>query len=277
MKNSVFLFFLIIVSINSYGQDNRTVLYGTIKSEGAELQNIHVLNKSSKKGAITDSKGRFTIEVQEKDTLIVTGIQFYYLEVSVTKQHITEKTLTIDLLQKMNELEEVEVKHNLTGNITVDADEIKIEKHVKGEVLDFSKVDLNLVDIKIDESSRSRTSNDSELMPNMNPDLIAIAFLLLEPIAKEVVKIGATKRNIKKYERRYQNKVLQAPANIRTDFGDTFFTETLKIPADHIDEFIATCLSKGVANLYVDNKKIGVIDLFLRESKIYLEQIKNEH
>ncbi|WP_117882589.1 carboxypeptidase-like regulatory domain-containing protein [Aureibaculum luteum] len=277
MKNNTFLYIIFFLSSVGFAQQERITIYGNIKSDGAELENIHILNKNSKKGSITDSKGEFTIETKENDTLIITGIQFYYLEIPITNNHIKNKLLSIDLIQKTNELDEVEIKHNLTGNMTVDSDEIKIAKNVKDGVLDFSKIDLNLVSVKWDNASRSRTSSDSQLMPNMNLNLLAIAGFILKPIVKEVSKIGATKKNIKKMDRRYTNKVIAAPENIRLDFGDVFYTETLKIPPNHIEEFIASCLPKGIARLYADDKKIEIIDILISESKIYLEKIKTQN
>lgn len=272
MKIRFLLFFILLLSINSFSQNERVMLFGNIKSEGDELENIHVLNKNSKIGTITNAKGFFSIEVREKDTLIVTGIQFYYSEILITKQHIKDLTITINLLQKTNKLDEVIVKHNLTGSIFIDANNIKTTKNVEDGVLNFSEIDMSSVGNINDDFSRSRTSNDSQLMPNMNPNLIAIAGLLLKPLTK----IGETKRNIKKRERYYQNKVLDAPKSIRIDFGDSFFTETLQIPTNQIDEFITYCLPKGIANLYVDNQKIKIIDIFLQESKTYLKGLKNE-
>ena len=245
MKNKAFIFIMILFNTIAYSQESKITVNGTIKSDGADLESIHIVNKNTKIGTITNAEGNFTIEVKEKDTLIVTGVQFYYVEVPITNQHVKTKKITIDLIQKMNELEEVEITHNLTGNMVIDGNSVKVEKHVKGDALNFSKIDLDLVGVKMDHKSRSRTSSDNQLMPNMNPDLLAIASLLLKPIGK----IGATKRNIKKYERLHNNKVLEAPEKIRTDFGDTFFTETLKIPAHHIDEFITYCVPKGVAQL----------------------------
>lgn len=274
MKNSIFLI-LIFTSLFSYAQGERTLIYGNIECEGAELENIHIYNKNSNKGTITNKEGAFYIDVQKKDTLIVTGVQFHYAEVTITSSHIQNKNIRIDLLQKMNELEEVEVSHNLTGNLSVDSDEIKIANNVKGDALNFANLNLNLASTDINHASRAKTSSDEQLMPNMNPNLIAIAALILTPVIKEVSKIGATKRNIKKYDKAYQAKVIQAYEKLRTDYGDSFFTETLKIPENHIDEFIAICLQKGMGNLYADNKKIEIINMFLTESKIYLKQIEN--
>ncbi|HBS11857.1 MAG TPA: hypothetical protein DEO36_04835, partial [Flavobacteriaceae bacterium] len=198
MKSNTFLLILIFFSIKVYTQNQRITIYGNIKSDIKQLENIHIINKNTNKGTITDTKGRFQVLVKEKDTLIFSGIQFYYLEITIDKQNIRNKTITIDLLQKINVLDEVNVKHNLTGNLLIDAANIKdsISK-VKDGVLDFSNIDYNLVGNITDEFSRSRTSNDQQLMPNMNPNLIVIASLIIKPIAKQVTKIGATRRNLK--------------------------------------------------------------------------------
>ena len=234
MKSNTFLLILIFFSIKVYTQNQRITIYGNIKSDIKQLENIHIINKNTNKGTITDTKGRFQVLVKEKDTLIFSGIQFYYLEITIDKQNIRNKTITIDLLQKINVLDEVNVKHNLTGNLLIDAANIKdsISK-VKDGVLDFSNIDYNLVGNITDEFSRSRTSNDQQLMPNMNPNLIVIASLIIKPIAKQVTKIGATRRNLKKLERIHQGKISRAPEKIRIDFGDEFFIETLKIPLEY--------------------------------------------
>ena len=278
MKNSTPFVMLTFLSLITYAQKQRITIYGNIKSDLKQLENIHVLNKNSKLGTITDTYGKFKIIAKENDTLIFSGIQFYYLEYPVQREHITNKKITVDLIQKINELEEVTVKHNLMGNLTIDGGNIKdsISKINKG-VLDFSNIDLSLVGNINDEFSRSRTSNDSQLMPNMNLNLLAIAALILTPIAKQVGKISASKRNIKKYEKDYGAKVLAAPEKIRTDFGDLFFTETLTIPKEHIEDFINYCLPKGIAKLYVDNKKIELIEILLEESKAYKNEINNEN
>ena len=53
------------------------------------------------------------------------------------------------------------------------------------------------------------------------------------------------------------------------EFGESFFIETLKIPREEIDDFIEYCKSKGISELYANNQKIEVIDLLLKESKVY--------
>ncbi len=278
MKNNIFSFLLIIFSLTTSAQEQRITIYGNIKSDIKQLEDIHVLNKNSKEGTITDTKGDFQILATKNDTLIFSGIQFYYLEIALTKQNIDNKTITVDLFQKINVLNEVTVKHNLTGNLLIDAGNIKdsISK-VKDGALDFSNIDYSLVSTIVNESSRSHTSNDQQLMPNMSPNIIAIALLIIKPIVKQVAKIGATKRNIKNQKRIYAANILNAPEKIRIDFGNLFFTETLNIPKEHIEDFIEYCLPKGIANLYVDNKKIELIQLLLEESNTFNNQIKNEN
>ena len=270
MRNNTLLITLILLSLNAFAQKERTIIYGNIKSNIKQLEGIHVLNKTSKEGTITDAKGDFQILGKENDTLIFSGIQFYYLEISLNKQNIDNKTITVDLFQKINVLNEVTVKHNLTGNLLIDAGNIKnsISK-VKGGALDFSNIDYSLITTISNKSSRNHTSNDQQLMPNMSPNIIAIASLIIKPIVKQVAKIGVTKRNLKKHERTYAANILEAPEQIRKDFGDDFFIETLNINDENIEHFIESCLPKGIAVLYVENKKIELIQILLEESKAY--------
>jgi len=270
MRNKIVLLILMLIGLKVFTQEESTSIYGNVISNSLDLENIHVLNKNSKLGTITDTYGKFKIKAKENDTIIFSGIQFYYLEYPVQRVHITSKTMTVDLVQKINELEEVTVKHNLIGNLAIDGGNLKdsISK-INKEALDFSNIDLSLVSNINDEFSRSRTSNNSQLMPSMNPNLLVITSLILTPIVKQVSKIGATKRNIKKYERNFETKIQNAPEKIRTVFGDSFFIETLEIPKENIEDFIAFCLPKGIAYLFVENKKIEMIEMFLEESKLY--------
>ncbi len=227
MKNNTFLFIMIFFSLKGYPQNQRKTIYGNIKSDIKQLEDIHVLNKSSKEGTITDTKGKFQILAKKNDTLIFSGIQFYYLEITLTKQNIDNKTITVNLLQKINMLDEVTVKHNLTGNLLIDAGNIKhsISK-VKDGALNFSDIDFNLVGTISDDFSRSKTSNDSQILSNENGNLIGLVGILFKPLAKPISKIRATKRNLKKLERIHQQKISNAPKEIRIDLGDVFLPIT---------------------------------------------------
>ncbi len=49
----------------------------------------------------------------------------------------------------------------------------------------------------------------------------------------------------------------------------TFFTKTLELPIEQIEPFINYCLPKGIANLYLQNRKLEMIDVLFKARKNY--------
>ncbi len=279
MKNKFFFFLLIIVSFKLSSQNNRENIKGKIINEALSTENIHIINKNSGNATISNKHGEFQILVRINDTLIFSGIQFYKKEVPITPLLLKNNSIIIQLFLKINELDEVEVKaHNLSGNLVTDANKVKdsISK-VNSLVFDFSMIDFSKPIVSgIDEFSRSRTSSDKQLTPSGNANVIAILGLVLNPLFKEVGKIGKKRRQRKNEERVYQKNAINAPEKMIAEFGETFFTETLKIPSEEIIDFIGFCESKGIISFYIEGKKMEVIDILIKENIVYLKSNKKE-
>lgn len=272
------LMFLCFSAQFLFTQEERSKIYGSIQVNEENAADIHVINKNSNKGTITNANGYFQIPVKTGDTLIFSGIQFYNKELIIKDKHIIDKTINIKLTEKNNQLEEITVKNlNLQGNLSIDV--ANSEDHLvfyDEDLLGLAEMDFSIpVIMEIDEFSRSRSSNDAQLMPPQG-NIIALATYILSPLAKEISKIGRTKRNIKAYDKRRNLRAQKAPKNIRTSFGDGFFVNTLKIPVDKIDEFIAYCRPKGLIELYLDDKKIEMIDLMLKAGHNFRNLKNNE-
>ena len=272
MKNKLFFFLLVIVSFKLSSQNNRENIKGKIINEALSTENIHIINKNSGNATISNKYGEFQILVKINDTLIFSGIQFYKKEVPITPLLLKNNSIIIQLFLKINELDEVEVKaHNLSGNLVTDANKVKdsISK-VNSLAFDFSMIDFSKpIVLGIDEFSRSRTSSDKQLTPSGNINVIAILGLVLNPLFKEVGKIGKKRRQRKNEERVYQKNAINAPEKIIVEFGEIFFTETLKIPSEEIIGFIDFCESKGIIAFYIEGKKMEVIDILIKESITY--------
>ena len=215
------------------------------------VEGVHIINKNIEKGTTTNSNGDFNISVQENDTLLISGVQFYFREILITEKIITDRFVTIDLLQKINELEEVEVQaHDLTGSLLFDAAAIKdtISK-VAPAALDFTMIDFSKPIINdIDEIDRRKPPDISHLTnPHFQPGIGAS------------ISIGSIKK--KSY--------LTITDKIRNNLGDELFLKTLELPVEQIEPFINYCLPKGIANLYLQNRKLEMINLFIRARKNY--------
>lgn len=125
MKYFVVFFFLVlsttaIAQVIEPSQKVNGIIFNS--STGQPLSNVNIININKVRGATTDSKGYFEIDVKLNDTLHLTLLGFQSLRVRVTNDWIKNKKTKIQLTEKAIALEEVIIKpFNLTGYLEVDS------------------------------------------------------------------------------------------------------------------------------------------------------------
>jgi len=269
--NWLYLIFVILISLNLSAQDNGIQLFGKITNDSLAIENVHIINKSTKEGTISDKNGTFSITVKLNDTLLFSDIQYYLQEIEITKQIINDRKLEVSFLQRINTLNEVVLKaHDLSGNLILDS------KNFKDTLLKANPIALKydgnykaLSNIVANKLNSNRLPDVTDPMAPIGGDLLGLALFLFDPVIKEISKIGKTKRDLKKKEKIYQKKALESPDKIRDDLGDAFFIDTLHISVEKIDEFIDYCKPKGIIKLFLTNKKLEMINVFIKESKTF--------
>ena len=92
---------------------------GHIVASG-DLVGIHVINKTALKYTITDDTGFFIISAQQNDTLMVSGIQYKPKEIIITNSIMQSKSMTVNLDDNVNILDEVIVGKILSGDLLSD-------------------------------------------------------------------------------------------------------------------------------------------------------------
>lgn len=107
----------------------------TIKIEGvvagsADVENIHVINKTSNKFTTTNKLGAFIIEVKLADTIVFSSVQYNLKSILITPKIITEKKMTVFLEDKVNELGQVYVGKILTGSLDSDIKNTDAERPI---------------------------------------------------------------------------------------------------------------------------------------------------
>lgn len=274
------LFITIILQLTpSFAQDKNLELFGSVSIDSISSEGIHVINKSSNKATLTNQYGEFRIVVKENDTLLFTSIQIKNKKITITKEHLKNLQLSIKLEVDINQLDEVVVKkHDLIGNLAIDASnyEDPIREKTKS-ALDFSGIDFSKPVInKIDEIDRSKPPSAEKLTNPNTPIGGDLMRFIVRPLFKELSKIGENKRYVRKLKRQFIVQSKKVPDKVRKELGDTFFTDTLKIPLDKIDSFILCCMQKNLAKLYIENNKIELIDLLINQSKSYHETFNDE-
>jgi hypothetical protein len=85
-----------------------------------EVEGIHILNKTASKYDISDEDGKFIILAKANDTLFISGLKYQVKEVVITESMVKLGSFSVELIEKINELDEVIVGTILTGSLESD-------------------------------------------------------------------------------------------------------------------------------------------------------------
>jgi hypothetical protein len=121
MKALILLLFLTI-GLGSLNAQDRVEVTGQLSvSSSMSAEGITVFNVSSSKGTVTDSYGKFKIDVAENDLLEFSSVQFSVFTIIIDKGVINTETISIKVVPSVNTLEEVFIRpYDLSGNFEVD-------------------------------------------------------------------------------------------------------------------------------------------------------------
>ena len=123
----VFSIFIILSVINTYAQSIE--ITGTI-SAAAEVDGIHIINKTADRFTISNANGSFLISAKLNDTILFSGISYHPKEIIISKLIITSKQLPVYLEELVNVLDEVVVGKILTGDLSSDLANSGVERAV---------------------------------------------------------------------------------------------------------------------------------------------------
>ncbi len=258
MNKSTFYTLLLTFLISFSIQGQRITINGKVKSNIEELENIHVVNKNSNKGTITTSEGEFRLSVKEKDTLIFSGIQFNNKKIIISSFDVLSKSLTINLISKINQLDEVIIRKPKNMAIALglpNAGKKKLTKLEAREVY-YSQAPVAIV---ILTTLLGQAGGIEDL------------YHIISGNRKRDRKLKAL---IEADKLEAYNK--QAITKMRLYFKDIFFTDILKIPTKEIDYFIEYCLDKDIIDLYIKERNLEIMNIFIKESEAYLKKLKDE-
>lgn len=133
MRYFILLFLLTFTSI-SFAQEleHEQHVSGYVISDETKLPipNVNIININKVRGAQTDAKGYFEIDVKQSDTLHISLLGYQSLRIRVTNDWIKNKVTRIQLTEKAIALEEVVISpFRLTGYLEVDSKLIPIKKN----------------------------------------------------------------------------------------------------------------------------------------------------
>lgn len=253
--NHFYLLCFLFLSFFAFGQENRVLISGKISNDSIPIENVHIINKNSGRGTITNRLGQFKLSVTDKDTLLISDIQFQNKIIVINQDHLLTKYLKINLLELSNELDEVIVRQY---------DDMSEELGLPNA----GKKPLNKLERNLNHYSQKST-----------PIVILQALLFKPGGIDDIYNIvsGNRKRDrklkslIEQDERIAENK--RYIQRIRDHFQDDFFIHSVKIEKEHIDPYLFFCLPQGIVHLYDKGRLIEVIDILLKSKESYLSSL----
>ena len=127
MKKTLLLFLFLL----SYSFHAQEYIFGKITSEqNIELSGVLILNTRTDEKAYSDSDGNFMISAKNNDALRFVKQKFDRITYSVKPEDF-KNSIKITLIKSVVEIEEVEIKTKLTGNLREDARRVESVKKVK--------------------------------------------------------------------------------------------------------------------------------------------------
>jgi len=271
MKKYIFLL-AILFSLPIFSQELRKDIEGVVLNDSIKLNNVHIINKNIKLGVATNKTGKFILPVKLNDTLIISSVQFEHKIIVIKKRDLEDdNVLSIELQPQSVNLDEVEIfSHRMIGNLAIDRSKFKNNSILNVNYLDFSGVNLNKL-IKNDKY-KNLELNDKMMSSKGNSSYISGGLDVLK-----LVKMLKGKKDqkfeeaSKKEKEEMLTKIMTTVKRVRTDVSNDFFTKTLTIPQDKINDFLYYAIDDRVINLYNSNKKIEVIAYFIKLAPSFLK------
>lgn len=269
LKFNLLYLFLFMVTVAGAQEIERTVIKGKLTAPpGEDIEGISIYNRSSQDGTVSLADGTFELKMGENDRVLFTALQFQPFTVIIDKGVIENGTLTIYLNPSVNLLEEVIVRpYNLTGDVQVDVNRVKVFDFDTSLNLDYTSVEYNY---NFQDDARSRIRDVvSEEASNLN--LVQYGFTPLGILDF----LGAGKKKPKKDPTLAKLEHDEGVATIlRQRYNVYYFKDAYKIPEVRYDDFIYFVQEQGVPEGFLEPKnEILLLSFLKQESVIYLERI----
>ena len=233
------ILFLLFLFQFGYGQD-RQLIQGKVIYRNINVVAANVINNTSQSTTITDDLGEFQIYAKEGDEIIFSSVQYVIRTVKITNEIIKSKRLTIQINERIRELDEVVITPDNTEKF-----------------LDLKEEEFKGFDYVADKSTKIENPLTDNRQLRYGVDFVNI-FKLLKTIVDS------------KSEEEKQNMI--ASEVIPYLFEDDFFTESLLLASSQINDFLNYIDTRpNAVDVLLEKNQFLLIDFLLNESVRYKE------
>jgi len=249
------LFFFFLIAMRCFSQESTITISGKLLSYQNAVNNVHIINLTTKHGTISNENGEFEINVIKNDTLLISSIQYEKITLVITTHHITSKKIKIYLKPIVTALDEVFL-HGLIGSLSSDINNTPNDTLPKHNFVlkksDFTKK------LPPDIHGFLKAPNAQDMTDPIRMNGAGGSVSFPDYYMKRVRKLKHELKNKKAF-----------PSKIKNDLGIDFFTKKLHIPTEEINRFLTYCEYKNIIEEYNKNNLLEVIKILREESKTY--------
>ena len=233
------ILFLFLSLQFAYNQD-RELIQGKVIYRNINVVAANVINNTSQNTTITDDQGEFQIYAREGDEIIFSSVQYIIRTVRVTDEIIKNKRLTVQINERIQELDEVVITPDNTEKF-----------------LDLKEEEFKGFDYIADKSTRVQNNLTETRQLKNGVDFVNI-FKLLKTIIDS--------------KSEEEKESLLASEVIPYLFEDDFFTESLLLASSQIVDFLIYIDNRpNSVDILLEKNQFLLIDLLLNESIRYKE------
>ena len=209
MVKSKLFFLFIFLFIVCIAQSQVVEITGVVIAD-TDVENIHVINKTAYKFATTNRLGEFKIRAKVFDTIVFSSVRYKLKTVVVSHKNIKDQTMTIQLTEHVNVLDQVVVGKVLTGDLDSDVNNSDAERPI-----DF--YDVGIPGYK----GKPKTQNERRLHEADHGKYVTIGLGFGLNLNKILNKISGRTKKLKERVRLESNDVLMN--KIRANLSENFF------------------------------------------------------
>ena len=233
------ILFLFLSLQFAYNQD-RELIQGKVIYRNINVVAANVINNTSQNTTITDDLGEFQIYAREGDEIIFSSVQYIIRTVRITDEIIKNKRLTIQINERIRELDEVVITPDNTEKF-----------------LDLKEEEFKGFDYIADKSTRVQNNLTETRQLKNGVDFVNI-FKLLKTIIDS--------------KSEEEKESLLASEVIPYLLEDDFFTESLLLASSQIVDFLIYIDSRpNSVDILLEKNEFLLIDFLLNESIRYKE------
>jgi hypothetical protein len=248
MKVKLLFALSLLVCQFSFSQTEK-FLKGKVSFDNILLQNVDVINKTSKISTTTNEKGEFVIQAKANDSLYFYAKEYYLQRLKLTSNQIDQNNLVVLMLKKPEELEEVVIRTVAASAFTLRGD----KKYEQGTTDEMT----------LAKAARKPKTGVYDGTIENGANIMRIGDMIFGLFTKEKEEV---KKTIPKIE---------FIALAKNTCDQKFYLETLKLKPEQIELFLQFCEADPKSKKLIENHNILSMMDFLTIKNIEFQKINS--